>query len=137
MREDELTRRQLMAASASSFVVTSWRPVSAHGSFARKAGKLAILGGEPVRENRPLPGWPYMNDNVIQSLLKTAKSGIWCRIQSTSGTVPTFEKDYAALLGTRFCVASGPLLATRDEMAEVADAIQEVYESRDQLRSVV
>jgi perosamine synthetase len=32
--------------------------------------------------------------------------------------------------------ASGPLLGTREDMAEVADAIEKVYENRDQLRSL-
>ncbi len=107
MREDELTRRQFIAASAGSIAVVSSRAVAANGSFAKKAGKLAILGGEPVRKSKPWPDWPYRDENVIQSVLKTTKSGIWCRIQSSSGTVPTFEKEYAALLGTRFCVATG------------------------------
>ncbi len=107
MREDELTRRQFIAASAGSIAVVSSRAVAANGSFAKKAGKLAVLGGEPVRKNKPLPDWPYRDENVIQSVLKTTKSGIWCRIQSDSGTVPTFEKEYAGLLGTRFCVATG------------------------------
>ncbi len=107
MREDELTRRQFIAASAGSIAVASSRTTPAHGSFARKAGKLAILGGDPVRKNKPLPGWPYWDENVIQSVLKTTRSGIWCRIQSRSGTVSTFEREYAALLGTRFCVATG------------------------------
>jgi dTDP-4-amino-4,6-dideoxygalactose transaminase len=32
--------------------------------------------------------------------------------------------------------ASGPLLATREDMAEIADAIEKVYENRDQLKSI-
>jgi len=32
--------------------------------------------------------------------------------------------------------ASGPLLGTGEDMADIADAIQKVYENRDQLRSV-
>jgi dTDP-4-amino-4,6-dideoxygalactose transaminase len=39
--------------------------------------------------------------------VKTTKSGIWCRIQSATGTVPTFEKEFANLIGTKFCVATG------------------------------
>jgi len=107
MREDELTRRQFIAASAGSIAAVSSRAALAHGSLAKKAGKLAILGGDPVRKNKPWPAWPYWDENVVQSVLKTTKSGIWCRIQSSSGTVPTFEKEYAGLLGTRFCVATG------------------------------
>jgi dTDP-4-amino-4,6-dideoxygalactose transaminase len=107
MRRDELTRRQFIAASAGSLAAASSKPAYAHGDFARKSAKLAILGGEPVRKNKSWPDWPYWDENVIQSVLKTTKSGIWCRIQSTSGTVPTFEKEYARLLGVKFCVATG------------------------------
>jgi len=32
--------------------------------------------------------------------------------------------------------ASGPLLASREDMAEVADAIEKVYENRDKLKSI-
>ncbi|MHC4752846.1 MAG: DegT/DnrJ/EryC1/StrS family aminotransferase [Planctomycetota bacterium] len=39
--------------------------------------------------------------------MKTTKSRIWCRIQSRSGTVPTFEKEFARLIGVKFCVATG------------------------------
>ena len=43
----------------------------------------------------------------MEAVVKTTKSGIWCRIQSATGTVPTFEKEYAKLMGARFCVATG------------------------------
>jgi len=38
---------------------------------------------------------------------KTARSGIWCRIQTTSGAVAAFEAKFAELLGAKFCVATG------------------------------
>ncbi|HYK89152.1 MAG TPA: DegT/DnrJ/EryC1/StrS family aminotransferase [Acidobacteriota bacterium] len=107
MRKDELTRRQFIAASAGSLAAVSSGAIPARGNIAKKTGKLAILGGEPVRRNKRWPEWPYWDENVIQSVLKTTKSGIWCRIQSNSGTVPTFEKEYAKLLGTKYCVATG------------------------------
>ncbi len=108
MAKGEWTRRQFMAAaSAGSLAAAASQTVPAYGNIAKKAGKLAILGGEPVRKNKHWPEWPYWDESVIQSVLKTTKSGIWCRIQSSSGTVPTFEKEYAKLLGTKYCVATG------------------------------
>jgi dTDP-4-amino-4,6-dideoxygalactose transaminase len=44
---------------------------------------------------------------MVDAVVKTTRSGIWCRIQSAVGTVATFEKEYASLLGARFCVATG------------------------------
>ncbi len=73
------------------------------------AGKLAILGGEPVISNAipsMVPG-PYVDEKMIESIVKTTKSGIWCRIQSPNGTVPTFEKEFAKFMGTNFCVSTG------------------------------
>src|SRR5690606_1608081 len=51
--------------------------------------------------------WPYIDDKVIESVMKTTKSGIWSRIQSASGTVPTFEQHFAKLIGSEYCVATG------------------------------
>jgi dTDP-4-amino-4,6-dideoxygalactose transaminase len=108
MNTNDLTRRQFIAAaSAGSLAAVASRTIPAYGNIAKKATKLAILGGEPVRKNKSWPNWPYWDENVIDSIVKTTKSRIWCRIQSESGTVPTFEKKFAQLLGTKFCVATG------------------------------
>lgn len=108
MNSGDLTRRQFIAAaSAGSLAAVTSKSVPAYGSVTRKAGKLAILGGEPVRKNKSWPEWPHWDEKVVESVLKTTKSRIWCRIQSSSGAVPTFEKEYAKLMDTGFCVATG------------------------------
>ena len=108
MTSGDWTRRQFIAAaSAGSLAAGASRTVPAYGNLTKKAGKLAILGGEPVRKNKSWPEWPYWDDKVIESVTKTTKSRIWCRIQSASGTVPTFEKEFAKLTGAKFCVATG------------------------------
>ena len=108
MNSDDLTRRQFIAAaSAGSLAAVTSTAIPAYGNLTGKASKLAILGGQPVRQNKRWPQWPHWDDEVIESLMKTAKSRIWCRIQSRSGTVPTFEKQFAELIGTKFCVATG------------------------------
>jgi len=96
----------LATASVGAIAAVS-RSVPAYGNITKKAGKLAILGGEPVRKNKSWPEWPYWDQEVLDSLMKTAKSRIWCRIQSSSGTVPTFEKKFAELMGAKFCIATG------------------------------
>jgi perosamine synthetase len=107
MNKKDLTRRQFIAAASAGTLAAVSRSIPAYGSISKKAGKLAILGGEPVRKNKSWPRWPYWDENVIDSIVKTTKSRIWCRIQSKSGTVPTFEKKFAELIGTKFCVATG------------------------------
>jgi len=108
MNKKDLTRRQFIAAaSAGSLAAVTSGKIPAYANLTKKAGKLAILGGQPVRKNKPWPRWPYWDDKVVNSVVNTTKSRIWCRIQSKSGTVPTLEKKFAELIGTKFCVATG------------------------------
>ena len=108
MDSKNLTRRQFIAAaSAGSLATVASRSIPAYGNIAKKAGKLAILGGEPVRKKKDWPDWPYWDQGVVDSVVKTTRSRVWCRIQSASGTVPTFEKKFAELTGAKFCVATG------------------------------
>lgn len=102
-----MTRRQLLATASIGAMTTLSQGVPAYGDITRKAGKLAILGGDPVRKNKNWPDWPYRDQKVIDSLMKTVQSGNWCRIDTPSGTVAAFEKEYATLMGAKFCVATG------------------------------
>ncbi len=109
MNKKNLGRRQFLAvASAGTVAAVTSQGITAHGDTDKKAGTLAILGGEPVRKNKSWPRWPYVDENVVNSVVKTTKSGIWCRIQNRKdGTVVTFEKKFAKLIGTKLCVATG------------------------------
>jgi perosamine synthetase len=108
MAKNNLTRRQFIAAaSAGSLAGVVSKTIPSYANITKKAGKLAILGGEPVRKDKSWPSWPYWDDGVVDSIVKTTKSRIWCRIQSANGTVPTFEKKFAELIGARLCVATG------------------------------
>ena len=108
MAHHNLTRRQFIAAaSAGSLASVASKTIPAYGNITNKASKLAILGGEPVRKNKSWPRWPYWDQKVVDSVVETTKSRIWCRIQSKTGTVPTLEKKFADLIGAKFCVATG------------------------------
>ncbi|HUU94462.1 MAG TPA: DegT/DnrJ/EryC1/StrS family aminotransferase, partial [Phycisphaerae bacterium] len=108
MDSTNLTRRQFIAAaSAGSLATVASRSIPAYGNVTKKASKLAILGGEPVRKKKDWPDWPYWDEKVVDSVVETTKSRVWCRIQSKSGTVPTLEKKFAELIGAKFCVATG------------------------------
>ncbi len=102
-----LTRRQVLATASAGAIASVSRTIPAYGNLVKKADKLAALGGEPVRKNKSWPEWPYWDQEVIDSVVKTTKSRVWCRIQSASGTVPTFEKRFAEIMGTKACVATG------------------------------
>ena len=81
--------------------------VPVFGSTSGNSGKLAILGGTPVVQNKQWPKWPYVDEKVVESITKTARSGAWCRIDPGNYTVRTFEQEYAKLMGTKLCVATG------------------------------
>lgn len=107
---NDLSRRKFIAAVTTTTVATALSnsiPAFAK-TVGKNPGKLALLGGSPVRA-KVWPQWPAMlaDDSMMESITKTTKSGIWSRIQSPSGTVATFEKEYAKLMGTQFCVGTG------------------------------
>ena len=99
--------RFISVASAGSLGAVASSVIPVFGKMTNNAGKLAILGGEQVRKNKSWPKWPYIDEKVVDSIVKTTRSGIWCRIDSQSGTVPTFEKAYAELMGVKVSVAVG------------------------------
>ncbi len=108
MNEPALRRRGFLTAASTGVVgAVAFPGMLASGEATGKGRTLAILGGEPVRKNKSWPSWPYWDENVVESVAKTTKSRIWCRIQSKSGAVPTFEKEFAELLETEYCVATG------------------------------
>ena len=108
MKRKDYTRRRFIATvSATSVAAMASGAIPFYGISNYTGGKLAILGGEPVRRSKVWPEWPYVDEKMVEAIVKTTRSGIWCRIQSETGTVPTFEKEFANLMGTRFCVTTG------------------------------
>lgn len=108
MKNPKYTRRHFIA-TASAGSVAAMTPLSLFGVNRRsQAGKLAILGGDPIRsKNKPWPSWPYVDQKIVDNIVRTTRSGKWCRIDSSNNNVSAFEKMYAELFGTRFCVATG------------------------------
>jgi dTDP-4-amino-4,6-dideoxygalactose transaminase len=108
MTSGDWTRRKFIAAaSVGSLAAATSQTIPAYGNLAKKASKLAVLGGAPVRKNKPFPDWPYCDDKIIESVTKTAQSRKWCRIDGGANTVVTFEKEWAKLTGAKLCVATG------------------------------
>jgi perosamine synthetase len=111
MKKRGLSRRNFIAAiSGGSAAVAASGYIPAFGNIttvSSNAGKLAVLGGTPVAKDKVWPEWPYVDEKVVEEIVKTTRSGIWCRIQSADGTVPTFEKELARLYGTNTTVSTG------------------------------
>ncbi len=103
------TRRKFIkSTSAGALVASQIVPSYAFNiSGSNQSSKLAALGGKAIRSNKEWPRWPYRDQNIVDEILKTTDSGIWCRIQSKNGTVPSFEKKYAEMIGVKHCVAVG------------------------------
>lgn len=117
MKKSNYSRRKFIATAAIGSLgavaaggISPFRGISPFSgiTFSKSgADKLAILGGTPVAPAKVWPDWPYVDHEMVNRIIKTVRSGIWSRIQSRTGTVPTFEQEYAALMGTKRCVATG------------------------------
>lgn len=109
MKKFNLTRRSFVAAVTTTSVAAAFSNAIPAFGGTRDQGKLAILGGSPVRTKGWL-SWPAVlaDEKVIQSIVDTTKSGKWSRINNpVNGNVATFEREYAKLLGAKFCVGTG------------------------------
>ena len=100
MKRTEVTRRRFFAASGAAVAAGS---MGAYGNVSKKAGKLAILGGEPVHKGG-WQGWPVWDASDEDKVFAVVRSGTWCRLGGK--TVSTFEQKYAELLGVKRCVCT-------------------------------
>ncbi len=111
MKRKDFSRRQFIATvSAGSVAAVASGTIPSFGNITiipQTNGKLAILGGNPVRKNKEWPQWPYVDEKMVEAVTKTTRSRIWCRIQSENGTVPTFEKEFARLMESKFSLGTG------------------------------
>jgi len=104
MNENDLTRRQFMAAaSVGTIAAVASESIPASANPSTKGSKLAINGGKPVR-TKPWPSWPIWDESAEESVLSILRSGIWCRLGGK--TVSEFEKKYAELMGAKRCVCT-------------------------------
>jgi len=108
MNKKECSRRDflsMVSAASAGVAVSGFQPL--FGKTTDTSDKLAILGGTPVR-NKPFLPWPYMDDHLVASVEKTIRSRKWCRIENpVNGSVAVFEKEWAAMNGAKYCVATG------------------------------
>jgi dTDP-4-amino-4,6-dideoxygalactose transaminase len=81
--------------------VAAMAAVGTTGSAAN--GKLAILGGAPVRTGS-WPSWPRWDQTEEQALLGVLRSGKWGR--GTGKAVEQFEASYAKLTGAGHVIAT-------------------------------
>jgi len=100
MKKNNLSRRDfLTAASAGTAAAVTSGRINLYGK--NKAGILALLGGQPVR-TKPWPGWPIWDRGDEELIISVLRSGVWSR----NKVVTEFEEKYAALIGSKRCLAT-------------------------------
>src|SRR5690242_15898097 len=102
MKSKDYSRRKfitVVSAGSATVMASSVIPVYGSNDIIPVKGKLAILGGDPVRKDKPWHSWPYIDQNVIDSIVSATKSGVWCRTSANNKVAATFEKEFSAMLG--------------------------------------
>ena len=104
MDRKNLSRREFLAAvSAGTVAAVATSRVPLYANAGKNAGKLAVLGGKPVRA-KAWPAWPQWDRSAEEHVLSILRSGNWYRGQGN--TVTEFEAKYAELLGAKRCVCT-------------------------------
>jgi len=104
LQAHHLSRRSfLSAASAGSLAAVVSTTIPAYGHLVPKAGKLAMLGGTPVRA-KDWTSWPIWDESAEEPVLDILRSGNWYR--GRGETVSQFEAKYAELMGVKRCVCT-------------------------------
>ena len=102
MNKNNLTRRDFLAAASISTIATASGGIGAYANVSKKASKLAILGGKPVR-TKSWPSWPIWDKSAEKSIISVLRSGNWFRGRGTK--VSEFEQKYAELMEAKRCPA--------------------------------
>ena len=103
MDSKNLTRRAFLAASTGTIAAVASSRMPAYANAGKRAGKLAVLGGKPVRA-KAWPTWPVWDRSAEKSVLSILRSGNWYR--GRGKTVTKFEEKYAQLMGAKRCVCT-------------------------------
>jgi dTDP-4-amino-4,6-dideoxygalactose transaminase len=99
-----MNRRQFLATlSSGTIAVAAARQIPSYADLPKKADKLAVLGGPPVR-TKPFPAWPVWDKGAEEHVLSIFRSGNWWR--GGGNTVSQFEEKYAKLLGAKRCLCT-------------------------------
>ena len=102
MAKQKITRRQALASgSVGAFAAMTNFSFIARGNTS--TGKLALAGGEPVRD-KAWPEWPVWDKTAEAEVVNMLRSGRWFR--GKGEYVTQFEEEYAKLMGAKRCLAT-------------------------------
>jgi len=103
MESRNLTRRAFLVASTGTIAAVASSRTPLYANSGKKPGKLAMLGGKPVRAKK-WPAWPQWDRSAEEHVISILRSGNWYRGQGN--TVAQFEAKYAELMGAKRCVCT-------------------------------
>ncbi len=105
MKKQEMKRRRfIQTTSAGTAGFSLAGPTVLASNSSGEKSKLAILGGEPVR-NAPFPPWPVVTEKDEAPWLDVLHKKQWSRYYG-GDYVSRFEKQYADLMGVKHCMAA-------------------------------
>jgi perosamine synthetase len=93
------SRRKFIATSGSGALFTLGASSFPFVFSSNVSGKLALLGGDPVRTTK-FPAWPIWDENDEKSILPVLRSGVWSR----RDVVTRAEEKFAKLMGSKYCL---------------------------------
>ncbi len=93
------SRRKFIATSGSGALFTLAAGGLSFGFSRNVSGKLAILGGDPVRTTK-FPAWPIWDEDDEKAILPVLRSGVWSR----RNVVTEAENKFARLMGSKYCL---------------------------------
>jgi dTDP-4-amino-4,6-dideoxygalactose transaminase len=105
--KDHVTRRQFlgtMSAGAAGLGLAARGVPSRAAQPGSTDGKLAIMGGKPVR-SEAFPSWPVIRENDEKAWMDVLHSKKWCRAGNGHYT-NLFEQTWAKTLGAKYCVVT-------------------------------
>jgi dTDP-4-amino-4,6-dideoxygalactose transaminase len=102
MKEHRVSRRRFLSATSTTAIaatglLSGFKPARA------ASGTLALKGGAPLRTKK-WPAWPNWYAETENPLLQMFRTGNWFR--GSGEHVAEFEQAYAALMGSRRCLAT-------------------------------
>lgn len=103
MNNNKLSRRQFIATSSAGAIGAIVATGTVANASITAPTKLAILGGDPVRSADWMQ-WPIWDPDAEDPVLSVLRSGKWYRGYGTK--VSEFEKQYAALIGSKRALAT-------------------------------
>ncbi|MFV0606795.1 MAG: DegT/DnrJ/EryC1/StrS family aminotransferase [Niabella sp.] len=108
MNNKKYNRRRFIGnAAAASVAGVLAGSLPTFGQTKTVSGVLAALGGGSVTK-RVWPKWPYVDNELVESMMETTKNGWWSRIDNRRASkVSKLENDFAPFHDVKYVVATG------------------------------